>query len=183
MQYIDAHDFDKKEDDGTEEPEEQKTPLGEFILSYFDRETGVFPKGETAVLTMIEKDYGEQFIEPAKAFIEQIGAKFEEFQMRNQPQQMEASGPCHHCSGSGHEMGNPGKACLDCGGTGKSAEKNEDAVDENFTQAAAAAARAHKTEFEYPKGSGKMHPVKMDKGTAHEINDDFDRMRELAGLR
>jgi len=107
MQYIDAHDFDKKEDDdtmdvkinskgqlskddGTEEPEEQKTPLGEFILSYFDRETGVFPKGETAVLTMVEKDYGEQFIEPAKAFIEQIGAKFEEFQMRNQPQQMEA---------------------------------------------------------------------------------------------
>lgn len=75
-------------DDG-EEKEEQKTPLGEFILSYFDKETGKFPKGETAVLTMIEKDYGEQFIEPAKAFIEQIGAKFEEFQMRNQPQQME----------------------------------------------------------------------------------------------
>jgi hypothetical protein len=40
--------------------------------------TDTFPKGETAVLTMIEKDYGEQFIEPAKAFIEQIGAKFEE---------------------------------------------------------------------------------------------------------
>ena len=77
-------------DGGAEEPEEQKTPLGEFILSYFDKETGKFPKGETAVLTMIEKDYGEQFIEPAKAFIEQINAKFEEFQMRNQPQQMEA---------------------------------------------------------------------------------------------
>jgi len=39
---------------------------------------------------MIEKDYGEQFIEPAKQFIEQINAKFEEFQMRTQPQQMEA---------------------------------------------------------------------------------------------
>jgi len=38
---------------------------------------------------MIEKDYGEQFIEPAKAFIEQINSKFEEFQMRSQPQQME----------------------------------------------------------------------------------------------
>ena len=62
-------------------------------------------------------------------------------------------------------------------------QQKEDEVDENFTQAAAAAARAHKTEFEYPKGSGKMHPVKMDKGTAHEINDDYDRMRELAGLR
>ena len=88
MQYIDAHNFDKKEDEAVES-EEQKTPLGEFILSYFDRENGVFPKGETAVLTMIEKDYGEQFIEPAKAFIEQVTAKFEEFQMRTQPQQME----------------------------------------------------------------------------------------------
>lgn len=51
---------------------EAKTPLGEFILSYFDRHTGQFPKGETAVLTMVEKDYGDEFIEPAKAFIEQI---------------------------------------------------------------------------------------------------------------
>ena len=75
-------------DDGKVE-KEQKTPIGEFILSYYDKETGKFPKGETAVLTMIEKDYGEQFIEPAKAFIEQINAKFEEFQMRSQPQQME----------------------------------------------------------------------------------------------
>ena len=175
--------FSENEAEEVMDPEEQKTPLGEFILSYFDRENGAFPKGETAVLTMVEKDYGEQFIEPAKAFIEQITAKFDEWQMRTQPQQMEASGPCHHCSGSGHEMGNPGKACLDCGGSGKSTEKNEDAVDENFTQAAAAAARAHKTEFEYPKGSGKMHPVKMSKGTAHEINDDYDRIRELAGLR
>jgi hypothetical protein len=75
-------------DDGKVE-KEQKTPIGEFILSYYDKETGKFPKGETAVLTMIEKDYGEQFIEPAKAFIEQINSKFEEFQMRSQPQQME----------------------------------------------------------------------------------------------
>ena len=75
-------------DDGEAE-KEQKIPLGEFILSYFDRETGEFPKGETAVLTMIEKDYGEQFIEPAKAFIEKIQAKFEEYQMQAHPQQME----------------------------------------------------------------------------------------------
>ena len=70
--------------------EKQKTPLGEFILSYYDRETGQFPKGETAVLTMVEKDYGEQFIEPAKAFIEQVNALYDDFQMHNQPQQMEA---------------------------------------------------------------------------------------------
>jgi hypothetical protein len=68
---------------------DEKTPLGEFILSYYDRETGEFPKGETAVLTMVEKDYGEQFIEPAKAFIEQVNILFDDFQMKTQPQQME----------------------------------------------------------------------------------------------
>jgi hypothetical protein len=68
---------------------EAKTPLGEFILSYYDRETGEFPKGETAVLTMVEKDYGEQFIEPAKAFIESIHQTFESFQMSQQSQHVE----------------------------------------------------------------------------------------------
>ena len=79
----------KIKDDVEMDEKEQKTPLGEFILSYFDREQGAFPKGETAVLTMVEKDYGERFIEPAKAFIEQIQATYEEIQMRTQPQQME----------------------------------------------------------------------------------------------
>ena len=59
--------------------EEQKTPLGELILSYYDRQTGQFPKGETAILTMVEKDYGDHYVRPAKAFIEAINAKFEEF--------------------------------------------------------------------------------------------------------
>jgi len=68
---------------------DDKTPLGEFILSYYDRETGLFPKGETAVLTMVEKDYGEEFIEPAKAFIEQVQALFDEYQMHTQPQQLD----------------------------------------------------------------------------------------------
>ena len=72
-----------------EETKDKKTPLGEFILSYFDKESGQFPKGETAVLTMVEKDYGEQFINPAKSFIEQVSAKFEEYQMQAHPQQME----------------------------------------------------------------------------------------------
>jgi len=58
--------------------EEQKTPLGEFILSYFDYTTGQFPKGETAILTMVEKDYGERFIEPAKQFIERINNRVAE---------------------------------------------------------------------------------------------------------
>ena len=60
------------------EKEEQKTPLGEFILSYFDYTTGQFPKGETAILTMVEKDYGEHFIEPAKQFLEKINNRVSE---------------------------------------------------------------------------------------------------------
>jgi hypothetical protein len=57
------------EDDMSSKP---KTPLSEFILSYFDRETGKFPKGETAVLTAVEKDYGDHYVEPARQFIEQV---------------------------------------------------------------------------------------------------------------
>ena len=60
------------------EGEEKKTPLGEFILSYFDRETGQFPKGPTAVLTMVEKEYGEQYVRPAGKFIERIDSKVAE---------------------------------------------------------------------------------------------------------
>ena len=57
---------------------DQKTPLGEFILSYFDYTTGQFPKGETAILTMVEKDYGEQYIDPAKQFLEKISNRVSE---------------------------------------------------------------------------------------------------------
>jgi len=91
--YMKAKDIAIKKATGKDDEavKEQKAPLGEFILSYYDRETGEFPKGETAVLTMVEKDYGEQFIEPAKAFIERVNQTFEQFQMRTQPQQMEPS--------------------------------------------------------------------------------------------
>ena len=70
---------------------DEKTPLGEFVLSYFDRETGQFPKGETAVLTMVEKDYGEEFITPAKKFIEMINNKVAEV-MGYRDTEMEESG-------------------------------------------------------------------------------------------
>ena len=52
----------------------RKTPIGEFILSYFDRETGRFPKGETAVLTAVQKDYGDQYVKPAVEFIKKVEA-------------------------------------------------------------------------------------------------------------
>ena len=68
---------------------EQKTPLGEFILSYFDRGQGTFPKGETAILTMVEKDYGEQFITPAKMFIEKINNRVAEVMgYREEPEEV-----------------------------------------------------------------------------------------------
>jgi hypothetical protein len=54
-----------------------KLPLSEFIMSYFDRETGRFPKGETAVLTAIEKEYGDQYVRPANQFIESVKGVYE----------------------------------------------------------------------------------------------------------
>jgi hypothetical protein len=54
------------------EGDDSQVPLEEFILSLYDRETGEFPKGETAVLTKIEKDFGENYINDAKDMIEQL---------------------------------------------------------------------------------------------------------------
>jgi len=71
----------------------QKTPLGEFILSYFDRNTGQFPKGETAILTMVEKDYGEKFITPAKQFIEKINHRVSEVMGYRDPKLMDTLTP------------------------------------------------------------------------------------------
>ena len=64
-----------------------KIPVTEFILSMYDREVGAFPKGETAVLTAIEKDYGEKFIEPSKNFIERMYTTFAEHSQTMQPEQ------------------------------------------------------------------------------------------------
>ena len=62
---------------------------------------------------------------------------------------------------------------------------NEDAIDEAdveenaFNQAAAAAARSNKPEFEF---GGKKYKTKMSKDTAHKLDDDIDVLRQLAGL-
>ena len=80
-------------DDDEEEitlEKDQSIPLPEKILSLFDREEGTFPKGETAVLTMVEKDYGEEYIEPAKQFIEKILSKYESVMQGPAVQEMEA---------------------------------------------------------------------------------------------
>lgn len=79
---------DDDEEDITLE-KDQSIPLPEKILSLFDREEGTFPKGETAVLTMVEKDYGEEYIEPAKQFIEKILSKYESVMTGPAVQEME----------------------------------------------------------------------------------------------
>lgn len=69
-------------------------------------------------------------------------------------------------------------------------EVKEEDIDENaFNQAAAEAARSGKDEFEFPEGSGKMHPVKMGKDTAHQMGESDEdgqtearRILGLAGL-
>lgn len=49
-------------------------------------------------------------------------------------------------------------------------EEEEELEESPFAGAAAAAKAEGKTEFEFPEGSGKMHPVTMDDETADEIN-------------
>ena len=83
----------KANNDDEMEVDGKKIPVTEFILSYYDRENGTFPKGETAVLTAVEKDYGEQYINPAKAFIEAVNAKFEEFNGYKDPELMDDQAP------------------------------------------------------------------------------------------
>lgn len=71
------------DDDGEEDPasmmqpEKPRASLGEFILSFYDSNTGNFPKGETSVLTMVEKEYGDQYVHPATEFIKQVHGIYE----------------------------------------------------------------------------------------------------------
>jgi hypothetical protein len=59
----------KKEDAETEEPEIE---LEEFIKSLYDYTSNTFPKGETAVLTAVEKKYGETSMRPAAEMMKQL---------------------------------------------------------------------------------------------------------------
>ena len=67
----------KKED--SDDQETEQLPITEFILSHYDQETGSWPRGETAVLTGVEKDYGEQYIETAKQFIDKINETYQQY--------------------------------------------------------------------------------------------------------
>ena len=84
VEFLKYYQSQEKEDEVDIEDNKPQVPVTEFVLSLFDRETGQFPKGETAVLTAVEKDYGERYINGAKEFIEAIKHKFEEHSMRQE---------------------------------------------------------------------------------------------------
>ena len=52
--------------------QKNEIPLEEFIKSMYDYTQNAFPKGETAVLTAVEKDYGEEHVDEAQQIIAEL---------------------------------------------------------------------------------------------------------------
>lgn len=69
--------FGDMTEEGIEDAPEKFTSkdLAEFIYSFYDRETGKFPKGETGVLTMVEKKFGDRAARVAQGFIDRLAEK------------------------------------------------------------------------------------------------------------
>lgn len=69
------------EEESTPEGEEHEQQSGsvhelaEFIYSFYDKETGEFPKGQTGVVTMVQKKFGEQAAHMAHQMIERMYQK------------------------------------------------------------------------------------------------------------
>jgi hypothetical protein len=62
-------------DEGSEEQESGKMnvqELAEFITSFYDKESGTFPKGPEGVCTMVGKKFGEQAEHVARKFVERM---------------------------------------------------------------------------------------------------------------
>lgn len=73
-------DFGDMEDETEEssEPTNEKADnkeLVKFIYSFYDKGNGTFPKGETGVLTMVEKKFGNRAARVAKGLIERLAEK------------------------------------------------------------------------------------------------------------
>ena len=65
-------DKDHESEEGEQEQKNEEIPLEEYIKSMYDYTTNAFPKGETAVLTAVEKDYGEHNVEQAHGVMSQL---------------------------------------------------------------------------------------------------------------
>ena len=84
-------------DDSDYEDMQHRKPTGareivEFVKSFYDRETGNFPKGETGVCIAAEKEFGEGAGNVAKKVIERIHGIAEELRMKKMTDTMDRSG-------------------------------------------------------------------------------------------
>jgi hypothetical protein len=57
---------------GDEMKQKNEIPLDEFIKGYYDYTTNSFPKGETAVLTAVQKQYGDQSVREASSVMQEL---------------------------------------------------------------------------------------------------------------
>ena len=57
---------------GDELKGKQETPLDEFVKSMYDYTRNAFPKGETAVLTAVQKKYGDEAVRDAQQVIQEL---------------------------------------------------------------------------------------------------------------
>ena len=65
----------KEGEEGVKEPQERQLnikELAEFIHSFYDRESGTFPKGPEGIATMVGKKFGEQAEEVARKLVEKM---------------------------------------------------------------------------------------------------------------
>jgi len=69
-----AKDQDESEESKPELPNATPEMVEEFIKSFFDYTTNKFPKGETAILTAVEKKFGEDLIGSAQETIHKMTA-------------------------------------------------------------------------------------------------------------
>ena len=64
--------FGKRKDEEQEPQKLNVQELAEFITSFYDRESGTFPKGPEGVCTMVGKKFGEQAEHVARKFVERM---------------------------------------------------------------------------------------------------------------
>ena len=162
---------DKEDDTEAELPADSDTaeteaelPVTEFILSHYDRETGSWPRGETAVLTGVEKDYGESYIETAKQFIEKVNQTFEQYS--------ETAEAKTHISPSGVET---------------SMDPSDDDYEINYGKHGLAAKDRKKRGVDVKTGDKKAEASYEGCGCEDDeeepdTDEDFERLKNLAGL-
>ena len=78
-----------EESDDVDDPQEKEeevddtiNEVADFVRSLYDSHTGNFPRGETGVLTSVEKKFGERAVPAAQSVIEQLKQSFDENIMR-----------------------------------------------------------------------------------------------------